>query len=179
MQETRVQSLGREDPLEKGMATHSSILAWRIHGPLEKPGAPQFTGSQRVGHDSVTNTHTHTHTEAVWSRTGKVSLDLELRSPRAVGVEGQNSDFGVLGLTARPETLDTLSEPLGVPSRGRGFVLGVKAARGRSHASRVPSALPSIGTQRHRQVGFPRGQPRRWSRRPGDYPGPPPRRPLT
>ena len=50
MQETRVQSLGQEDPLEKGMATHSSILAWRIPG-TEKPGGLQFLGSQRVGSD--------------------------------------------------------------------------------------------------------------------------------
>ena len=50
MQETQVRSLGQEDPLEKGMATHSSILAWRI--PLaEEPGGLQCMGSQRVGHD--------------------------------------------------------------------------------------------------------------------------------
>ena len=48
--ETRVQSLGREDPLEKEMATHSRILAWRIPW-MEEPGRLQFTGSQRVGHD--------------------------------------------------------------------------------------------------------------------------------
>ena len=45
MQETRVQSLGQEDPLEKGMATHSSILAWRIPG-TEEPGGLQSMGSQ-------------------------------------------------------------------------------------------------------------------------------------
>ena len=50
MQETWVLSLGQEDPLEKGMATQSSILAWRIPW-TEKPGGLQFTGSQRVGHD--------------------------------------------------------------------------------------------------------------------------------
>jgi len=50
MQETWVQSLGQEDPLEKGMATHSSILAWRIPWTKE-PGGLQSTGSQRVGHD--------------------------------------------------------------------------------------------------------------------------------
>ena len=49
-QETRVQSLGREDPPEKEMATHSRILAWRIPW-MEEPGRLQFTGSQRVGHD--------------------------------------------------------------------------------------------------------------------------------
>ena len=48
MQETWVQSLGRENPLEKEMATHSSILAWKIPW-TEEPGGLQFTGSQRVG----------------------------------------------------------------------------------------------------------------------------------
>ena len=50
MQETRVQSLGREDPLEKEMATHSSILAWKIPW-MEEPGRLQSMGLQRVGHD--------------------------------------------------------------------------------------------------------------------------------
>ena len=50
MQETKVQSLGQEDLLEKGMATHSSILAWRIPW-TEESGRLQSMGSQRVGHD--------------------------------------------------------------------------------------------------------------------------------
>jgi len=50
MWETWVQSLGPEDPLEKEMATHSSVLAWRIPW-TEKPGGLQSMGSQRVGHD--------------------------------------------------------------------------------------------------------------------------------
>ena len=50
MQETWVQSLGWEDPLEKEMATHSSILAWRIPW-AEEPGGLQSKGSQRVGHN--------------------------------------------------------------------------------------------------------------------------------
>ena len=50
MQETQVKSLGWEDPLEKGIATHSSILAWRIPW-IEGPGRLQTMGSQRVGHD--------------------------------------------------------------------------------------------------------------------------------
>ena len=48
--ETRVQTLALEDPLEKGMATHSSLLAWRIPW-AEEPGGLQSTGSQRVGRD--------------------------------------------------------------------------------------------------------------------------------
>ena len=50
MQETWVQSLGQEDPLEKEMATHSSILAWEIPW-MEEPGGLQSMGSQRVSHD--------------------------------------------------------------------------------------------------------------------------------
>ena len=49
MQETQVRSLGWEDPLEKGMATHPSILAWRIPW-TEEPGGLQSMGPQRVGH---------------------------------------------------------------------------------------------------------------------------------
>ena len=48
--ETRVRSLGQEDPLGEGMTTHSSILAWRIPW-TEEPGGPQSMGSQRVGHN--------------------------------------------------------------------------------------------------------------------------------
>ena len=57
MWETWVRSLGWEDPLEEGMATHSSILAWRIPWTAwripwtEEPGGLQSMGSQRVGHD--------------------------------------------------------------------------------------------------------------------------------
>ena len=50
IQETGVQSLGQEDPLEKRMATHSSILAWKIPWTVE-PGGLLFMGSQRVRHD--------------------------------------------------------------------------------------------------------------------------------
>ena len=53
MQEIQVRSLGQEDPLEKEMATHSSILAWKIPW-TEEPGGLQFMGPQSVGHDSVT-----------------------------------------------------------------------------------------------------------------------------
>ena len=51
--ENWVRSLGREGPLEEGMATHSSILAWRVPG-TEDPGGLQSTGSQRVRHDCAT-----------------------------------------------------------------------------------------------------------------------------
>ena len=55
MWETRVRSLGREDPLEKEMATHSSILAWEIPW-MEEPGGLQSTGSQR---DTTERLHFH------------------------------------------------------------------------------------------------------------------------
>ena len=65
MQETQVQFLGREDPLEKGMATHSSILAWRIPW-TEDPGRLQSLCSQRVRHDWATNTATTTQLCFPW-----------------------------------------------------------------------------------------------------------------
>ena len=54
MQETQVQFLDREDPLEKEMATHSSVLAWEIPW-TEEPDRLKSTGSQRVGQDLATN----------------------------------------------------------------------------------------------------------------------------
>ena len=60
MQETQVWTLGQEDSLEKEMANHYSILAWRITWTEEPGGLPSME-SQRVGHDWATNTHTHTH----------------------------------------------------------------------------------------------------------------------
>ena len=56
VQETQVRFLDWEDPLEKGMATHSSILAWRIPW-MEEPGGLQSMGSQRVGHNWATYTY--------------------------------------------------------------------------------------------------------------------------
>ena len=56
MQKSRVRSLGGEDPPEKEMATHSSILAWRIPWTGE-PGGLQSRGSQKVRHDWATNTY--------------------------------------------------------------------------------------------------------------------------
>ena len=53
-QEKWVRSLGLEDPLEKEMATHSSILVWEIPW-TEEPGGLQFMGSQRIGHELATN----------------------------------------------------------------------------------------------------------------------------
>ena len=62
MQEMRIPSLGREDPLEEGMASCSSILAWRIPW-TEKPGRLQSIGLQRVGHDWSDWVHAHMYRE--------------------------------------------------------------------------------------------------------------------
>ena len=56
MRETGVQSLGQEEPLKKEMATHSSILVWRIP-QTEESGGLQSMGSQKVGHSGETNAH--------------------------------------------------------------------------------------------------------------------------
>ena len=68
MQETWDQSLGREDSLEKEMATHSSILAWRIPW-MEEPGGLQSTGLQRVGHDFTFTFCVIEKSRRCWSRT--------------------------------------------------------------------------------------------------------------
>ena len=65
VQETSVRSLGGEDPLEKGMVTHSSILAWRIPW-TEEAGRQQSLGSQRVGHYWVTNTRVFLGGTTLW-----------------------------------------------------------------------------------------------------------------
>ena len=78
MQETRVQSLGWEVPLEKEMATHSSTLAWRIP-KTEKPGRLQSMGSQRVRHDWATNT------QVTKSNIGLFQVVLVVKNPLASG----------------------------------------------------------------------------------------------
>ena len=55
---TQIQSLGWEDPLEKEMETHSSILTWKI-SRMEEPGRLQSMGWQRVGHNRMTSLHAH------------------------------------------------------------------------------------------------------------------------
>ena len=68
LRETQVWSLGREDPLEKEMATHSSTLAWQIPW-MEDRGRLQFIGSQKVGHDWATSLFTFFHLVFRTSRT--------------------------------------------------------------------------------------------------------------
>ena len=63
VQETQVQSLSQEDPLEKGMTTHSNILAWRTPW-TEEPGGLHSMGLQRIGHDWAINTCNNTLIES-------------------------------------------------------------------------------------------------------------------
>ena len=76
MQETQVRSLGWEDPLEKEMATHFSILARKIPW-TEEPRGLQFMGLQRVGYNCTTKcayVYTHTHTISLKALTEKISI---------------------------------------------------------------------------------------------------------
>ena len=109
MLETQVPSLGWEDPLEEGMATHSSIFAWRIPW-TEEPGRQQSIGSQRVGHDwQWLSTHTiikfHKmsslnirnllyHKSRGWKFEIKVSAELCIaEGPREGDVSGHSPGF--------------------------------------------------------------------------------------
>ena len=87
IQESWVRSLGREDPLEREMATHSSILAWRIPWRHE-PGRLQSTGSQRVRHDWATSLHFQGQK---WGRRdGK-----KARAPSLTGFRTHHKDAGM------------------------------------------------------------------------------------
>ena len=76
MQETWVRSLGQEDPLEEEMATHASVLAWRIPW-TEEPGGLQSAGSQRVKHDQVTK-HTQPEGIGAWGEGAMGTLQVEI-----------------------------------------------------------------------------------------------------
>ena len=94
-QETRVQSLGGEDPMEKEMATHSSILAWRIPC-AEEPGGPQFIGSQK---SDMTERLTHTEpAREPESResAGSLNFILETRTIRCDILSGREDVIFVL-----------------------------------------------------------------------------------
>ena len=79
----RVRSLGREDLLEEEMATHSSILDWRIPW-TEEPGRPQSMGSHRVGHDLA---HLIPHTHVVWKVAALSYLDGQAAEAQRLGSE--------------------------------------------------------------------------------------------
>ena len=87
MWETWVQSLGREDPLEKEMATHSSTLAWRIPW-REEPGRLQSMGSQRVGHDWVASFTSLTYVKKrVWNSGRAISQEKKKLNVKVASVE--------------------------------------------------------------------------------------------
>ena len=67
--EIQVRSLGWEDPLEEGMATHSSVLAWKVPW-TEEPGRPESVGSRRVRHEWSDYARTHTHSKESWNWPG-------------------------------------------------------------------------------------------------------------
>ena len=75
MQEIQVRSQGREDPLEKEMATYSSVLAWEIPW-TEQPGGLQSMGSQRVGHNIVTKHIRSSRDKQKYHRTTLISCYL-------------------------------------------------------------------------------------------------------
>ena len=91
MWETRFQSLGGKDPLEKEMTTHSSILAWKIPW-MEEPGGLQSMGWQRVGHDF---TFTFTFTRLFQSRSVNRSVMSDSRDPMDCSLPG-SSAHGIL-----------------------------------------------------------------------------------
>ena len=119
-QETQVQSLRREDPLEKEMATHSSILAWEIPWTEELDGL-QSMGSQRVKHDWATNTYVSVLLYS-WSllmkvkdESEKVGLKLNIQNTKIIAT-GSVFSWQIDG-----ETVETMAdglftaEPLGKP----------------------------------------------------------------
>ena len=87
MWETWVRSLGWEDPLEKGMATHSSTLAWKIPW-MEEPGRLQSVGSQRVRHDWATSLPDLK--SRTWTEVNSMDLVSELTTPRAREFSGKS-----------------------------------------------------------------------------------------
>ena len=100
MQETQVQSMDQKDPLEKEMATHSSILAWRIPWTGE-PGRLQSVGSQRVGHDWRLNDNYEDHLGGS-SVDLPQSLDRERESSRPV------SSCVILSKSRAPDLWDSV-----------------------------------------------------------------------
>ena len=136
MRETWVWSLGREDPLKKEMATHSSTLAWKIPW-TEKPDRLQTTGSQRVRHDWVTSHHSLQNTQFMYTNSWKWSVRHSVMSDslRSHGLyspwtsPGQDAGVGIFptqgsnpGLPHCRQILYQLSHQ-GSPTPGRGRFL--------------------------------------------------------
>ena len=108
----RVWSLGQEDPLEKDMATHSSVLAWKTPW-AEEPGRPQSMGLQRVRHDWVNNTSFMRWTGKVWGVV-KGSLESPFWSVKTTFVNQRQFSFSILSpknWVASPSRTDTSIYP--------------------------------------------------------------------
>ena len=111
MQKTGVWSLGQEDPLQKGMATHSSILAWKIPW-TEKPGRLQSMGSLRVGYNWVTSISLFTfHFHALGKEMATHSSVLAWRIPGTGGAWWA----AIYGVAQSRTRLKWLSRPTGKP----------------------------------------------------------------
>ena len=97
MQKIWVQSLCQKDPPRKGMATHSSILAWRMPW-TEETGGLQFLGPHRIRHNWVTHTHTHTHTHTNTEELDTFTTDSEPHLEElSYHISWNNSPFEVWG----------------------------------------------------------------------------------
>ena len=125
MLESLAQSLGQEDPLEEEMATHSSVLAWRIPW-TEEPGGPQSRGLQRVGHDWMTkHKPTDLHGLKVKRQIGKaknqsfISISLVFSSPTCTPSLDSSIPvelfFTLPSLTLHGITLDKFQSPWNPP----------------------------------------------------------------
>ena len=122
MQETQVRSLGRKDLLEEGMATYSSILAWRIPR-TEEPGGLQSLGLQRVGNDTVINTFKKLIASHSYVFLGFLHSGVEAHFGFGMGGKGM-----ALG---RPPCSSGRFPQRSRVSRGKEISLAEKGARGR------------------------------------------------
>ena len=111
MQETWVWSLGQEDPMEKGMATHSSILTWRIPW-IEEPGKLQSTELKIVGHGWATNTYAHTHTHTQGFPCGSVVQSQPVHADDAGGLVWSLGQEGPVEQEMPPNLVSYLENPV-------------------------------------------------------------------
>ena len=144
MQETQVWSLGQEDPLKKGMAAHSSILAWRIPW-TEEPGMLQSMGC-RVEHNWATNTATHTHTHPSCLKPPSAVVHWVV-SPSTYSRSSSNCSFSLLhyfSLVIIPISIKhTTTSPIWKKKSSPPVFLP-----GESPWTEEPGGLQSIGLQR-------------------------------
>ena len=146
MQKTWVRSLDAKDPPEKGMATHSSTLAWRIPW-TEDPGGPQSTGSKRAGHDWATEPSTNSSVLAFsfsWAgqNSGKVHCSEYFHSGlNCLSLSGYNS--GMNCVRSKPShrwhVLTAQLCPGGLPAQEHPFPEVIGGCRRRNRAKALSS----------------------------------------